>query len=153
MPAVSPMSSACPAERRIVHCLPLLERVAALLVMTVVAAVVAMTYLSYATRHKVRRAQADLVALSLQLDRYLQHELSFPVRKTATTEATRRLFPGWKPVQENDFVYTMDAHLTGYTLTATGVGGRLAGCTMSLDDLDNRKVSASCGVASSTDSW
>lgn len=145
MPAASSMSRQSMARRRRARGFSLIELMTVLVIMAILAAIAITSYLSYVTRSKVRTAENDLVALSLNLENYLQRQLAYPAQTTSTTEDTRKAFQGWAPAQASDFVYTMDAHTTGYTLTAAGTGGRLSTCKLSIDDLGQRNVSGSCG--------
>lgn len=149
MPAASSTTRRRIAGRPRARGLTLIELTVVVLIVAILAAIAVTSYLSYATRGKVRTAEGDLVALSLNLDNYLQRQLAYPARKTTTTDATKDAFKGWVPAEGADFVYTMDAYTTGYKLTATGIGGRLSTCTLSIDDLGQRAVGGNCGSITS----
>lgn len=99
-------------------------------------------YNNHILKGKIKAAQADLVALSLNVENFYQRQLSYPTSGTATTEATEALFTGWSPAQKADFEYALtDASSTSYTLKATGNSSGLSGCSLTLDQASVRAAS------------
>jgi len=143
------MSSIRYAARLRVRGFSLIELMVVLAIVAILTAIALSSYLSYVTRAKVRTAQGDLVALSLNLENVLQRQLQYPQLTTTTTDATVQQFTGWHPAQINDFTYTVVSTKLGYTLTATGVAGRLAQCQLSLNAAGQRLVPGNCGSITS----
>lgn len=65
----------------------------------ILAAVALPAYNSYVNRSKIKTAQADLVALSLNFANYYQRTLSYPPvgEDLSTTEKLKQKFKGWSP--------------------------------------------------------
>lgn len=127
----------------------LIELLVVLAIVAVLSASAISSYLSYLTRSKVRTAESDLVALSLNLENALQRQLAYPVMNTSTTAATETGLKGWHPAQGTDFTYTVKSTATGYLLTAAGISGNLAQCRLTLDDAGQRMMPGNCGSISS----
>jgi len=123
----------------------LIELMVVLAIVAVLSAIAISSYLSYITRSKVRTAQGDLVALSLNLENALQRQLAYPVMNTTSTADTETGLKGWHPAQGKDFTYTVKSTAAGYLLTANGTSGRLAQCQLTLVDAGQRKVPGDCG--------
>ncbi|GEM_PF-331675 len=123
----------------------LIEVMITLVIVAILAGIALPSYTSYITKSKIRTAQADLVALSLNLENHFQRQLTYPTSTTSNTAETKALFTGWTPAQASDFSYTLStATSTTYTVTATGTSSNLSGCTISLTNLNERSVS-NCG--------
>ncbi|MCD9004671.1 hypothetical protein LDO31_00200 [Luteimonas sp. XNQY3] len=88
-------------------------------------------------RSKIRIAQSDLLAWSAIVENHRQRTLQFPADATAAKQ-------GFQPASKAaDFGFTYPAAGGGYPLTATGAGGRLTGCTLTLA-ADNSRGSKGC---------
>ena len=137
------------AAPRRVRGFSLIELMVVLASVAVLSAIAISSYLSYLTRSKVRTAQSDLVALSLNLENALQRQLAYPMMNTTTTAATEAGIKSWHPAQGKDFTYTVKSSATGYLLTAAGISGNLAQCRLTLDDAGQRMMPGNCGSISS----
>lgn len=121
----------------------LVELMVAVIVAAILAAVAVPNYTSFINKSRARDASADLAALALNLENDFQRQLAYPLNQAGTV-ATTALFPGWSPTQSAYFRYTLVSTANAYTLTATGQGN-LAGCTLSLTQVNVRTVSTTCG--------
>ena len=103
------------------------------------------SYESHIRRQKVRLAQSDLVGLSLAMENRFQQQITYPPA-TNGADAIRALLPAWTPAsQAADFGFAISASSAdAYTLTATGLSGKLSGCTVTLQS-DNTRTLAGCG--------
>ncbi|MDC8773101.1 type IV pilin protein [Roseateles albus] len=124
----------------------LMELMVAVIVVGILAAVAIPSYTSYINKSRAKSASADLAALALNMENRYQLQLTYPVY-AANTAATNTIFSAWSPTQASYFNYTMVSTASSYTLTATGKGSS-AGCTISLDNLNTRTASSSCGFTS-----
>ncbi|MCV2360973.1 prepilin-type N-terminal cleavage/methylation domain-containing protein [Paucibacter sp. TC2R-5] len=124
----------------------LMELMVAVMVVGILAAVAIPSYTSYINKSRAKSASADLAALALNMENRYQLQLTYPVY-AANTAATNTIFSAWSPTQASYFNYTMVSTASSYTLTATGKGSS-AGCTISLDNLNTRTASSSCGFTS-----
>lgn len=130
----------------------LIELLVVVALIAILAAIAMPAYSNYINRGKLRTAQADLVALSLNFENYYRGRLSYP---TAAMNQAKLVedFKGWRPASAAaDFTFSSAAG-TGadYTLSATAVSGTaLAGCMVSLKGDGNRSISGNgCGHAGS----
>lgn len=146
IPLFAQIAAGRAAARRGAHAgFTLIEVMITLVIVAILAGIALPSYTSYITKSKIRTAQADLVALSLNLENHFQRQLTYPTSTTSNTAETKALFTGWSPAQASDFTYTLStATSTSYTLTATGTSSNLRGCTISLTNLNERSVS-NCG--------
>lgn len=114
-----------------------------MIVVTIVAILLAIalpSYLDYVVRSKIRTAQSDLQALAAAVESHRQRTLSYPSAAAADTAAVSAVFTGWSPASKSaDFGFSY-TNASGYTLTATGVGGKLDGCTLTLTADNTRSV-------------
>jgi len=140
----------------------LIEMMITVAIVAILAAIALPAYSSYVTKSNIKAAQADLVALSLNLENYYQKQLAYP---TATASGTTQIqcvlstgaasctnpVSGWIPSQGSLFTYSLStATATTYTVTATGSSGAVNGCVISLDQSNTRSI-ASC--SSYNGSW
>lgn len=121
----------------------LIELLVAIVVVAILAAIALPSYTSYINKSRARGAGADLAALALNMENRYQLQLSYPVY-AANTAATNAVFSAWSPTQASHFSYSMVSTATSYTLTAAGKSGS-AGCTLTLNNLNTRTASSSCG--------
>ena len=128
----------------------LVELMIVVAIIGILSAIAVPSYSKYILRGKVKAAQADLVALSLNLENYYQRRLSYPTAGTANTAATKALFSGWNPAQKDDFKYELtNASATSYTVKATGTTSGVSGCTLTLDH-ENKRVASGCPGSGTT---
>jgi len=125
------------------HGFTLVELVIVVTIVAILVALAVPAYTDYIVRSKIRTAQADLQALAAAVENHRQRTLTYPSAAAADTAAVKAVFPGWSPASKAaDFGFAYGT-AGGYTLTATGVGGRLAGCTLTLT-ADNARSNSGC---------
>lgn len=132
----------------------LIEIMIVVALIAILSAIAMPAYNNYINRGHLKTAQADLIALSLNLENFYQKRLAYPATANTdsnTTGKVKGLFPGWSPAAGEKFDYATQnggsgtAATTGYTVTATGkVGGALADCTLSLDQTGDKQLTNSC---------
>lgn len=117
----------------------LIELMIVVSIIGILSAIALPAYNSYVLKGKVKAAQVDLVALSLNIENHYRRQLSYP---TTGTE-----FKDWNPAQKDDFTYTYEkTGETGYTVEAKGKSSGLTGCTLTLDQTNNRKADNCLGT-------
>lgn len=127
----------------------LIELIVAMLITAVLTVIALPAYSGYVTRSKLRGAQSDLVALSLNLENYYQQQLGYPAT-TTTTAQTRTALPGWAPAQSSDFSFQIQSSSgTAYTIKATGTGAGVSGYAITLDSTNTRQLTSPGGSVSS----
>ncbi|AGH86315.1 type IV pilin protein [Ralstonia pseudosolanacearum] len=123
-----------------------------LMIVVVIVAILAMiaipSYTRYIVKSHARGAAGDLVALSLNLENGYQLQFQYPGPYAANTVANSTLFPGWNPAEKSDFNYTLTTTGTTYLLTATGSSGMMSGCTLTMDQNNNRTATSACVITS-----
>lgn len=111
----------------------LIEVMVVVAILAILAAIALPAYGNYIARSKIRTAQADLRALSAVLENHRQRTLLYPVAAPADAAAIKAAFPAWNPAAKSaDFGFSANSDANGYTLTASGVSGKLGGCTLTL---------------------
>ncbi|NKF21173.1 type IV pilin protein [Solimonas marina] len=126
----------------------LIELLVTVIIVAILAAIALPAYGAYITRSQVRAAEADLVALSLNLENYYQQQLSYP-SATSTTAQTEALFSGWYPAEGDNFTYTVQSSSdSAYVVAATGTGSRVAGYVITLGQDNTRTVTPPSGSSS-----
>ncbi|KAF1697212.1 hypothetical protein CSC62_08365 [Pseudoxanthomonas jiangsuensis] len=122
----------------------LIELMVVVAVVAILLAIALPSYLDYVVRSKIRTAQADLQALSAAVENHRQRTLSFPSSAAADTSAVKAAFPGWSPASKAaDFGFSY-SNASGYTVTATGAGGKLSSCTLTLTADNTRTTGDGC---------
>lgn len=120
----------------------LIELMIVVAIIAILSAVALPAYNSYILKGKIKAAQADLIALSLNVENSYQRQLSYPPSNTE--------FKGWNPAQKNDFNYTYTKiDETAYILKAVGKSG-LSDCTLTLDQSNQRDADNCPGIR---DGW
>ena len=111
----------------------------------ILAAISLPSYAGYLKKQKVRAAQADLVALVLNMENRYQQQLSYPAA-TTTTATTIAAFQGWAPAQQADFTYIIES-VSGlnYKLQATGIRAPLVNCIIDILQDNTRTLTTDCG--------
>lgn len=136
----------------------LIELMMVVAIIGILAAIAVPSYSKYLLKGKVTAAQADLVALSLNLENSYQRQLSYPPNLAAIEEKTKDTLKehnlsSWRPVQKDDFTYSYEKTASGnsaYTVTAKAkTSSTLAGCTLTLSSDNARAATAAC-LGSST---
>ncbi|WP_248796090.1 type IV pilin protein [Pseudomonas sp. MWU13-2105] len=132
----------------------LIEAMITVAIVAILAAIALPAYSSYITKSNIKAAQADLVALSLNLENYYQKQLAYPVSTASGITSIQCALignptpctapsSGWQPSQSSLFSYSISSTATTYTVTATGSSGNVNGCVITLDQGNNRNI-ASC---------
>ena len=143
------------AARRYMNGFTLMEVMIVLAIVAILSSIALPSYKTYTAKQKARSGQSDLVALSMNMENYLQNTTSYP-STTVSTAATQTALSGWNPAAAGNFTYTISAVTQpttsangSYTLTATGIGSALSGCTMTLNSANTRTMSG-CPDAATT---
>lgn len=120
----------------------LIEVMFVVALIAILAALAMPAYNGYINRAKLKTAQADLVALSLNFENRYQRMLAYPASNYASTAELKALFDGWSPASDTaDFSFsTKDGSAAGYTLVATGTSGGVNGCAIELQSNGDRSV-------------
>lgn len=120
----------------------LIEIMFVVALIAILAALAMPAYNGYISRAKIKTAQADLIALSLNFENRYQRMLAYPASDYADTAALRTLFDGWSPASDDaDFAFsTKNGSAAGYTVVATGTSGGVQGCTIELESNGDRVI-------------
>lgn len=132
----------------------LIELMITVAIVAILAAIALPAYNSYVIKSNLKSAEADLVALSLNLENYYQKQLVYPVSTASGVTPIQCVLlgsptpctsptSGWQPSQTTNFSYSVSSTATTYTVTATGTGATVSGCVITLDQSNNRSI-ASC---------
>ncbi|MEB0147315.1 type IV pilin protein, partial [Pseudomonas sp. CCC2.2] len=132
----------------------LIEILITVTIVGILTAIALPSYSSYIVKSNIKAAQADLIALSLNLENSYQKQLVYPAATASTTaQAQCVLFngtttctspsSGWQPSQSANFNYTITSTTSTYTVGATGTSGNVNGCSITLTQ-DNTRAIASC---------
>lgn len=133
----------------------LIEMMMVVALIAILAAVALPAYNGYVNRSKIKTAQADLVALSLNFENYYQRKLAYPTSDYANTAALKTAFPGWSPASNTtEFTFTTTgSSATNYKVVATGSGGGINGCVISLDKSGNKDIPTATCPYSNNGKW
>lgn len=127
----------------------LIELIASMLIASVLSMIAMPAYSGYLARSKLRAAQSDLIALSLNVENYYQQQLSYPSATAGTTQ-TQTTLPGWAPAQAANFSFQIQsASASTYSLKAIGTGNGVSGYTITLDSSNTRQLTNPAGAVSS----
>lgn len=126
----------------------LIELIASMLIVAILTLIALPAYSGYIARSKLRAAQNDLIALSLNLENYYQQQLTYPSATTSTAQ-TQTTLPGWAPAQAADFSFQIQsASASAYSLKATGTGNGVSGYAITLDSGNTRQLTTPSGAVS-----
>ncbi len=122
----------------------LIEMMVVVALIAILAAIALPAYNGYVNRSKIKTAQADLVALSLNVENEYQRRLAYSTTVLGTTNLVMGAYEGWRPASHsNDFSFAKSvATTTTYTLTATGTAGGVKGCILSINQAGVRELKA-----------
>lgn len=120
----------------------LIELMIVVAIVAILAAIAIPTYLNYVLRSKIHVAQADVLSMSSAVENYRQRTLTYPA---SAASAEQGWAAGSKPGNFT-FSYTSKNAGAGYAITATAQAamGKASGCTLSVDDGNNRSISGNC---------
>jgi len=121
----------------------LIELLIALAIAAIITSIALPSYTNFVERSKMRTAQADLVALTVNIENEYQRTLVYPSIADSVDLSSR--YTGWNPTS-NDFDYSAVSAATGYTITATGKNS-LAGCTLTVN-ANNARTATGCPQSS-----
>ena len=121
----------------------LVELLIATVIVGIIAAFAVPSYSGYVDRSKMRTAQADLIALSINIENAYQRLLAYPVIAADADLAAK--YSGWRPTSEN-FTFSAVSTATAYMLTATGTG-HFSGCTITINQ-NNVRATSNCSFGS-----
>jgi type IV pilus assembly protein PilE len=133
----------------------LIEMMIVVALIAILAAVALPAYNGYVNRSKIKTAQADLVALSLNFENQYQRTLAYPASDFANTTALTTKFKGWVPASSSaEFTFsTTGASATTYKVVATGISGGINGCVISLDKNGNKDIPTATCSYSNNGKW
>jgi type IV pilus assembly protein PilE len=133
----------------------LIEMMIVVALIAILAAVALPAYNGYVNRSKIKTAQADLVALSLNFENQYQRTLAYPASDFANTTALTTKFKGWVPASSSaEFAFsTTGASATTYKVVATGISGGINGCVISLDKNGNKDIPTATCSYSNNGKW
>lgn len=122
----------------------LIELMVTLAIIAILASIAVPSYMSFISRGKMRTAQGDLAALSVNIENAYQRTLAYPAINAGDDLAL--LYQGWSPASKtSDFLFSAVSQSSSctangcYTLTASGQGA-LAGCVITLTASNERLV-------------
>lgn len=126
----------------------LIELLVVVALIAILAAIAMPAYSNYINRGKLRTAQADLVALSLNFENYYRGRLSYPAAAMNQTKLQEE-FKGWRPASASaEFSFSSEAGGASYHIKATAAGTALNGCSVELKSDGAREIKgASCPYA------
>ncbi|WP_028875951.1 type IV pilin protein [Teredinibacter turnerae] len=117
----------------------LIELMIAVAITAILAAIAIPSYNNFILRSKMRSAQADLVALTVNVENDYQRLLSYPVLDADDDLATR--YTGWN-ASSDDFTYHAESTAATYELVATGHNS-FDGCILKITN-ENLRTAEGC---------
>lgn len=134
----------------------LIEMLIVVAVIAILAAVALPAYGNYVNRGKLKIAQADLVALTLNLENKYRKQLVYNNSTAAAnytnTSGVKGAFSSWAPAGDEHFTYAATVSQSAYTLTATGSASPLSNCAVTITNTGVRQISSTCPY-SDNGSW
>ena len=127
----------------------LIELMVVIIIVAILAAIALPSYSGYVTKSKIKEAQSNLIALSMAAEQKYQRSLSFPTASLANTAAVKGQFASWQPSSDAFSYQYASTDGSGYTLTATGVESRVAGCILELTEKGPKNPVVGCGSITS----
>lgn len=127
----------------------LIEVMIVALLVAILASIALPSYNNYVSRSKIKAAQSDLMALSVNFENSYQRRLSYPSAK-ADTAALMAEFTGWAPTSE-EFTFSSTT-VDRYTLIATGNAGAVNGCVVNFSQTGVKTITA-CAALGANGSW
>lgn len=125
----------------------LIEIMITVAIVAILAAIAFPSYSSFIAKSEIRSVQADLLALSLNLENQYQRTLAYPTipdDKKTTTAGIASVLKGWSSSATNFNVKFEDITASTYKITAEGKSGsRQANCKISLSQ-DNTRTATDC---------
>lgn len=133
----------------------LIEMMIVVALIAILAAVALPAYNGYVNRSKIKTAQADLVALSLNFENHYQRTLTYPASDFADRTALTNKFKGWVPASSSaEFAFsTTGSNATTYKVVATGISGGINGCVITLDKGGNKDIPTATCPYSNNGKW
>ncbi|MEJ8845204.1 type IV pilin protein [Variovorax rhizosphaerae] len=138
----------------------LIEVMIAVAIVAILAAVALPSYNDYVRRGQLPEAFSNLSDYRTKMEQYYQDNKNYGTAAKCATDASAATWSGFAPSGAKYFTYgcvTTDSQ-QGYTVTATGSGGRAVGHVYAIDHNGNRTttryqgtdLNASCWLTSST---
>lgn len=130
----------------------LIEMMIVVALIAILAGIALPAYNNYVNRGKIKTAQADLVALSLNYENQYQRTFAYPpdTEDLSTTDKLTTFYKGWAPASK-DFDFKTDelvSNKTTYKIIAIGKAtSGVSGCTISLAKGGARDIT-SCSYGS-----
>lgn len=128
----------------------LIEIMIVVALIAILSAVAMPAYNNYINRGHIKTAQADLIALSLNLENFYQKRLAYPAFPEADTDTTTEVktkFSGWSPAAGDRFIYStknggVGTETAGYSVVATGSAGGVKDCVLSMTHEGEKTLTA-----------
>lgn len=132
----------------------IIEMLVVVALISILAALALPAYNGYTARSKIKTAQADLVALSLNFENEYRKKLSYPALTTADYNETSELtakFTSWSPATKGFNFTCSSCASSGYDIRAVGTDGNVSGCTITLLNNGTRRIETGCSYAPNGD--
>lgn len=129
----------------------LIEMMIVVALIAILAAIALPAYNGYVNRSKIKTAQADLIALTLNVENQYRRQLAYSPGEIEDTGALSTAFPGWRPASSDFSFSKLEGSTSTYTLVATGLAGGVKDCTISITEAGVREI-ATCSF-SATGDW
>ncbi len=126
----------------------LIEMLIVVALITILASIALPAYNGYVNRGKIKTAQADLVALSLNFENEYRKKLSYGSTSSFSYSASSlpSKFTGWSPASK-DFVFTASGTPSTYEVKASGSANGVANCDVTLNNVGDKAITNTCPYA------